>query len=265
MKVKPVIKYPGAKWRIAKDIVNLIPIHHSYVEPYFGSGAVLFNKRPSNIETINDMDGRVVNLFKCLQNDPQKLARLVDTTPFARDCYNESFNHDESDPFISALLFIVSCCQGHGFRATGKRVGWKNDVQGRERAYALRNWCDLPNVIMETAERLKLVQIDNRPALEVIRRFDYENVFMYLDPPYLRETRNSCCAQYKHEMTYDDHVELLNNICKSKAKIMISGYASELYDNLLSNWERVELKSNDNTGRRTTEVVWMNYKEVENV
>ena len=58
-----VLKYPGSKWNLASWIINYFPEHHSYLEPFFGSGAVLFNKRRSDIETINDLDGDVVNLF----------------------------------------------------------------------------------------------------------------------------------------------------------------------------------------------------------
>ena len=90
--MKSVLKYPGSKWNIADDIVKLIPKHHSYVEPFFGSGAVLFRKEPSAIETINDMDLEVVNLFRCIQTDSERLARTVMTTPFSRAEYDEQFN-----------------------------------------------------------------------------------------------------------------------------------------------------------------------------
>ena len=60
--MRQVLKYPGSKWKIANQLAELIPDHHSYVEPFFGSGALFFNKLPSNIETINDMDHDVVNL-----------------------------------------------------------------------------------------------------------------------------------------------------------------------------------------------------------
>lgn len=92
-------------------------------------------------------------------------------------------------------------------------------MQGRERAYALWNWYRLPDWIIEVAERLRMVQIEHRPALEVIRRFDYQNVFMYLDPPYLLSTR--AAKQYAHEMTDADHEELLQIITQSKAQIML--------------------------------------------
>lgn len=74
-KLHKVLKYPGSKWRIADNLVELILPHHTYLEPYFGSGAVFFKKEPSAIETINDLDGNVVNLFKCIQEDPECLAR----------------------------------------------------------------------------------------------------------------------------------------------------------------------------------------------
>lgn len=54
--MKPVLKYPGSKWRLAEWIVSLMPPHKSYLEPFFGSGAVFFKKPPSRIETINDLD-----------------------------------------------------------------------------------------------------------------------------------------------------------------------------------------------------------------
>ena len=74
-------------------------------------------------------------------------------------------------------------------------------MQGRERAYALRDWYRLPDWIIEATDRLRRVQIENRPALEVIKRFDYGNVFIYLDPPYLIGTRSGSRKQYRHEMT----------------------------------------------------------------
>ena len=85
------MKYPGSKWNIAPQLVQLIPEHRSYVEPFFGSGAVLFNKPVSDIETINDLDHDVVNLFRCIQEDAERLARMVMTTPFGRGTYSELY------------------------------------------------------------------------------------------------------------------------------------------------------------------------------
>lgn len=128
-----VLKYPGSKWNIARQLVDLIPPHHSYVEPYFGSGAVLFSKPPSAIETVNDLDGDVVNLFRCIQQDSERLARLVMTIPFSREVYDRQFEADNTyaSRYQRAAGFLVRCWQGHGFRTNGYKVGWKNDVVGR--------------------------------------------------------------------------------------------------------------------------------------
>lgn len=71
-------------------------------------------------------------------------------------------------------------------------------MQGRERAYALAEWCRLPRTIVEVAERLWVVQIEHKPALDLIEKFDFPNVFMYVDPPYVLSTRSQ--KQYAHEM-----------------------------------------------------------------
>lgn len=260
--MKSVIKYQGSKWNIAPQLVELIPEHHSYVEPFFGSGAVLFNKPVSDIETVNDMDSDVVNLFRCIQKDSERLARLVMTTPFSREEYERQFEGCTSTLYASnfqrAAGFLIKCWQGHGFRTNGYKVGWKNDVVGREKAYALWNWYRLPDWIIDITERLRKVQIENRPALEVIERFNYSQVFMYLDPPYMLGTRSG--KQYMHEMTDAEHEELLQMILQSRAKIMISGYETDMYNDYLSGWEKKQFSSCAEHGKPRVETVWMNYK-----
>lgn len=93
--MKPVLKYPGSKWRIAGEIVARIPEHHTYLEPFFGSGAVFFSKEPSRIEMINDLDNNVPNLFRCIRDDPDRLARIVATTPYSRHEYERAFTSNE--------------------------------------------------------------------------------------------------------------------------------------------------------------------------
>lgn len=259
-----VLRYPGSKWNIAGRLAELVPEHRSYVEPYFGSGALLFNKEPSAIETVNDLDSDVVNLFRCIQKDSERLARLAMTTPFSREEYERQFAGTErtrhASDFQRAAGFLARCWQGHGVRTDGSKVGWKRDIRGRERAYALWDWYRLPERILETAERLRKVQIENRPALEVIRDFNYPDVFLYLDPPYLLETRAGKRKQYRHEMTDADHGEMLEEISGSRAKIMLSGYASGMYDSRLKGWRKIRFRSCAQGGDPREEVVWMNYE-----
>ena len=88
--MKTVLKYAGSKWSSTRWIISHFPEGYekmTYLEPYFGSGAVFFNKNRSSIETINDIDARVVNLFKQIRERPEELARLIEFTPWARDEY----------------------------------------------------------------------------------------------------------------------------------------------------------------------------------
>lgn len=258
-----IIKYPGSKWSLANWIIRFFPEHHSYVEPFFGSGAVLFNKPRSHIETINDLDGRVINLFEWIRKDPERLAREVYYTPYARQVYEEAFSKVPKDSFENAVNFFICLNMGRGFRTNGEKVGWKNDIQGRERAYAALDWAMLPDKIMETVERLRGVQIENRPAVEVIRRFNHPNVLLYLDPPYMLETRHG--KQYRYEMDEQDHEELLKTAKQHKGPILISGYDNELYRDKLKEWHREEATAYSQIGTKKREVLWMNFEPVKPV
>lgn len=119
-----VLKYPGAKWALAEQIISRFPEHHSYLEPFFGSGAVLFRKPRSPIEMVNDLDGAVVNLFRCIREDPERLAREVYFTPYSREVYEASYSAGADEaPAARAARFLIRCNQGHGFRTNEIRVG----------------------------------------------------------------------------------------------------------------------------------------------
>jgi DNA adenine methylase len=255
--MKAIMKYPGSKWSLADWIIDFFPNHHSYLEPFFGSGAVLFNKSRSNIETVNDLDGNVINLFECIRTDPEKLAHQIYWTPYAREVYENAFREVPEDSFEKAANLYIRLNMGHGFRTTGERVGWKNDVQGRERAYASQDWTNLPEKIMHAAERLRGVQIENRPALELIQRFNYKNVLIYCDPPYMLETRHG--KQYRCEMDDGDHEALLDALLKHKGYVLISGYDTELYNSVLKGWNKYETVSYSQVCSKKKEVIWMNY------
>ena len=253
-----ILKYPGSKWSLADWIISYFPQHHSYLEPFFGSGAVLFRKPRSNIETVNDLDNNVVNLFECIKENPQKLASMLYMTPYAREVYERAHTETPKDKFESALNFYIRLNMGHGYRTTGERVGWKNDVQGRERAYAATDWCRLPERIMLAAERLRGVQIENMPAIELIKRFNFDKVLIYCDPPYMLETRHG--KQYRCEMGDCDHEELLKTLLTHKGTVLISGYDTELYRDMLKGWHRAERTAYSQVCSKKQEILWMNYE-----
>ncbi len=254
--MKSLLRYPGSKKRIAPWIIDHMPTHHSYVEPYFDGGSVLFAKEPSKIETVNDLDNDVVNLFKVIRARKEELIEAVIYTPYARAEYNSAFDNNKDDEVERAREFLVRSLQSHGFRLYEKS-GWKNDVQGREAAYAVRHWNSLPEIITFTADRLKQVQVENRPALEVIKRFNYPNVLIYADPPYVLSTRTR--KQYRHEMTDQDHIDLLETLLQHKGPVMLSGYVNEIYDTYLAGWSKVQIAARAEHSLPRTESLWMNY------
>ena len=259
--MKAIIKYTGSKWSIAEWIISFFPDHHSYLEPFFGSGAVLFNKPRSNIETVNDLDGNVVNLFNWIKKDPERLAHEIYWTPYSRQAYDETYVSDPEDSLQRAVDFCIRLGMGHGFRTNGERVGWKNDIQGRERAYASKDWRSLPERIIEAAERMRGVQIENKPAVDVIERFNFPNVLIYADPPYLLSTRHG--RQYKQEMSDQDHKDLLDVLLAHKEPVLISGYDSPLYSDRLRGWHREETTCFTQAHTSKREVLWMNFEPME--
>lgn len=258
--VKALMKYPGSKWRIAKWIIDFFPDHHSYLEPFFGSGAILFNKTRSSIETVNDLDGNVINLFEWIKKDPERLAHEIYYTPYAREVYENAYSSEPEDSLGRAVNFYIRINMGYGFKTNGEKTGWKNDVQGREYAYTAREWCNFPEKIMQAAERLRGVQIECMPAVDLIQRFNYRNVLIYLDPPYLLSTR--CGKLYQCEMNDAGHGELLDVALVHKGPVIISGYDNALYNDRLRNWHKEEIECYSRALSKKTEVIWMNYDPV---
>lgn len=109
------------------------------------------------------------------------------------------------------------------------------------------------------ADRLKQVQIENMPAIEVIKRFKYDNVFIYADPPYVLDTKAG--KQYMHEMTDEDHIELLETLLQHPGPVIISGYRNEIYDETLSDWHRKSIDSLAEYGKKRIETIWMNFED----
>lgn len=254
--MRTLLNYPGAKWGMAKMICNLMPPHRSYLEPFFGSGAVLFNKVPSAIETINDVDGDIVNFFTVLRENPDELIRQIMFTPYSREVFEDAHENRGITDMDKAFRFAIRSKMGHGFK-TYQKTGFKIDVYARENSYAVKCWNRMPRDLQEAAERLKGVQIENRPALDLIHKFNHDNVLIYADPPYLLNTRGG--RQYRHEMTEQDHVALLEALLQHKGSVILSGYPSDLYSNMLSDWSMVTKKSYNQNSDPRTEVLWCNF------
>lgn len=256
-----LLRYPGAKWSMASKIISFFPKHKGYLEPYFGSGGVLFTKEKCQLETINDIDGEVINFFQVLKNDYKQLKIDLEHTPYARDIYTNIQSWQPITKIERAYKFFIISWMSHGgYQPTG-RSGWshsKNPV-GPNKATIFKNIVDN---LEQFAERLREVQIENTNALDLIKTHDFKDTLVYLDPPYVTETRKP--NLYKYEMTDEKHEELLNIVLDMKnAKVIISGYDNGLYNSLLKNWNKRTFSAVDGKGNQKQEVVWFNYDIVE--
>ncbi len=254
MRYNQIMKYPGSKWKVAEWIVKHFPPHKVYCEPYFGSGGVFFTKQPSYIETINDINGDIVNLFRVCRERPEELAAAIEMTPFAREEYVNCYEIT-GDQVERARRTLVRHHQSFG-TTNSNRNSWRNSQKSTAPRCAAV-WKQLPQIIKDVCGRLKDAQIENVDALTLIRRYDDPETLLYLDPPYLLDLRKR--NMYACEMTNDMHVELLELIIKSKSKVIISAYDNELYNDYLKEWYSAEKATVAQAGKHRTEKIYMNY------
>ncbi|OES45255.1 DNA methyltransferase [Domibacillus iocasae] len=238
---------------MADWIISHMPAHETYLEPFFGSGAVFFNKPSSIVETINDLDEQVVNLFKVIRDHPDQLAWLIEFTPLSRQEYYESYEAAD-DSIEDARRFLIRCWQAIGAK-TSDRTGWRSIISANGPKTA-RDWTKLPEKILLVADRLKDAQIEHQPAIQLLERYQRPDVLIYADPPYIIETRTK--RHYKCEMTLDDHVELLEMLDKHPGPVLLSGYAHPVYDDRLKHWHRETMDVSAEAGARREEVLWIN-------
>jgi DNA adenine methylase len=233
-----VLRYPGAKWSLAGKIVEQFRPHFHYVEPFFGSGAVFFSKEPTPHEVINDRSDLVVNFFRVLRDRTDELCWALEATPWSRGEYDISHVVTD-DPLENARRFAIRCWQAHA-SDLAKKTGWKNRGPKQRAAGMSHRWQRVPEELRLIAFRLKDAEIENRDALEVIERHRAPDCLIYADPPYPHSVRTQ--HMYAEEMDDESHVLLLKLLLHHSGPVVVSGYANELYDEMLSGWTRIIMK-----------------------
>lgn len=255
----------GGKYNHLDWLLPLLPEAHHYCEPFGGSAAVLINRKPSPVETYNDIDGEVVNFFRVLRDQKERLIEVIGLTPFSREEFYLAVT--DYGPHLSDLerarRFFVRARQVRtGLAQTASLGRWANckNTSRAGMSGVVSRWLGSVKGLPEIAERLLRVQIENRPAIEVIKLYDSQETLFYCDPPYPHESRGDSKA-YGFEMTNAEHEELAQTLNHIKGKAAVSGYRCDLMDRLYTNWRCLvaPAKKCHSVKQLRAEALWMNY------
>lgn len=294
------IKWHGGKSYLAPQIVALMPprcanpnnpatndsgwLH--YVEPYFGGGAVLLANDPEGIsEVVNDRHSLLTNFWSVLRCSVlfPAFLRRAEATPFAEEVFAACLKcvqtmmqagedevrqqielAKEDDRVKAAWAFFVACRQS----LSGRMDSFAGITRNRTRRAMneqVSAWLNAIESLLAVHARLQRVLIRNQPAIDVIAKEDGPRTLFYLDPPYLHETR-ATTGEYQHEMTTEQHAELLAVLGSIKGRFLLSGYHSTMYDAVAQSqgWtcHQFSLPNNSAGGkskRRMIECIWQNW------
>lgn len=260
---RPLMRYHGGKFRLAPWIMSFFPEHKTYVEPFGGGAGVLLQKKRAYAEVYNDLDSEVVNVFRVLQSPDRssELKAKLALTPYSREEFALA-QTGTNDPVEKARRTLIRAYMGFGSAGASKaRTGFRID-SGRNYATAFHIWSGFHEHLGMFIDRFKGVLIENRAATTVIENHDRDDTLFFVDPPYLHSTRVIGSNQYyRHEMTDDEHVVLLEQLKSLKGLAVVSGYESDLYNDHLRGWTKHKTSSRIAASRGAgirTEVVWLN-------
>lgn len=251
------ITYWGGKQSLAARILTLIPPHTTYVEPFFGGGAVFFQKAKSHVEVVNDLNRFVVNFYQQARDNFPALQKRIRATLHSRSLHDDArvmYQHPHLFSDLDrAWAFFVLCNQGY----SGKIGTWGYGIAAPGSEKKAKN--DRENFADDIRERLEQVQIECTDALRIIRFRDRAETFFYLDPPY----HNANMGHYGG-YTAADFEALLQACAGMEGKFLLSSYPSDLLESYTAanGWHTLSLDmmlaASPKKGRKT-EVLTANF------
>jgi DNA adenine methylase len=260
----------GGKQKLADTILALFPEHNVYVEVFGGGASVLLSKAPGKLDVYNDADDGLVNFFRCLRDRPDELVPLLELTPYARaewELARTTWKAIDDDIERARLWYVIVAGSFAGFAARDNGDagrGWGGERLGRMHLSRAASTANRVDNIWRFVERLRLVQIDNLDWRRCLDRYDDPDALFYIDPPYVPETRRA--GGYLHELTADDHAELIERVLALRGVAIVSGYEHELYAPLVERggfvrhefgvWSTAARGSKGQARDRRVEVVW---------
>jgi DNA adenine methylase len=279
------LKWHGGKRYVAEHVLRLMPRHLNYVEPFAGGLQVLFARDPADPrywwtdaggrlwkgvnEIVGDLNGDLANFYGVLRDRDAfpEFARLAGLTLFDEGTWRQAkaLLDGGGGGHVTRAWALFVCCRLSLAGRMGAFTGMTKVRLRGGRGNEVNAWLSAVEGLPEIHERLQGVQVLCRDAVKVIRDYDVPGTLLYLDPPYLPETRAAKKVYGPHEMTEAQHRHLLGVLLGVRhAKAILSGYASPLYETALARWRREEVRlPNHSAGgkkkRRMTEVLWCNF------
>lgn len=231
-KIRPPFPCYGGKYTHVEKILPLFPPHHTYVEVFGGAASLLLNKEPSAVEVYNDVDGGAVNFFRILRDNPDELIRRLLLTPYSREEYDTGRKHwhepDDDVEKARRWFFVASNSYngrfGEGFSVSARRS------HGGIAAHAHTYFGRVANLYL-VAERMAGTIIEHLDFRDLIPKYDTPETLYYCDPPYVIDTRHPD-GTYVHEMSQDDHRDLVKILLEIEGMAVVSGYRHEIYEPL---------------------------------
>jgi len=208
------INYFGGKYQWLEQLYHFFPDHTHFVDLFCGSMSVTLNKKPSSLDTANDLDGSVINFFRVLRERPDELFYQLDLTPISRQEYKDCFPIYSDDPIEWARRFFVRCrmsFQGSGLK---EYTGFNACVNTTERGLSknVSKYLSAVERLPGIVERLKNVQIEQLDYRECLKKYDRSGTFFYVDPPYELRKRNYKKWYVEEFETDNDHIDLRDSL-----------------------------------------------------
>lgn len=260
--MKTPISYYGGKQNLVNTILPLLPRHKTYIEPFVGGGAIFWAKPKSEVEIINDTNRELINFYEVAQNEFIDLEKLIRISLHSRSLHSDAtviYNNPHMFSRIKRAWAVwVLASQSFSAMLDGS---WGYDRKKGTTSSKVANKRD--SFTTDFSIRLQNVQIECTDALRTIRSRDYEDAFIYCDPPYF----NSDCGHYDG-YSIEDFEQLLITLSKLHAKFLMSSYPSDiLYQYALKHeWMTKKIaqpvsvaNGTGNSGRRKIEVLTANY------
>lgn len=248
---------------------NFPDTHHHYIDVFGGSGVVLLNKKPSPIETFNDINQNIVTFYRVLRNNKDNLIEKIKLSPYSRQEYADCITvlkNQEADDLERARAFFVVANQSYHSRINSlQEYNWKINIHDSTKrgSSVVSKYNSKIEKLDMIADRFKSVQIENRDFKRIFDKFDSDVSFFYVDPPYPLDTRRTK-KLYDYELDDDRHSELLEIIQSIEGSVLISTYQNEMYDSKLTNWKKVSNSEkrirSSSTKRKAVEILYRNFE-----